>query len=73
MVGERRSPGVQHGDYADPGAQVFGIGRDGDHCFGGRLEQEAVDHGLILIGDRGDGRGRREHNMYQPVDEVAFG
>ena len=38
MVGERRSPGVQHGGHADPRAQVFGVGRDRDHRLGGGLE-----------------------------------
>ena len=30
MVGERRAPGVEDGEDADAGAEVLGIGRDGD-------------------------------------------
>jgi len=54
MVGERRAPGVEDGEDADAGAEVFGIGRDGDHSLGRGLEQDVVDHGLVLVGDVGD-------------------
>jgi hypothetical protein len=30
MMGERRAPGVEDGEDADVGAEVLGIGRDGD-------------------------------------------
>jgi hypothetical protein len=63
VVGERRSPGVQHGGHADPRAQVFGIGRDRDHRLGGGLEQKVVNHGLVLIGDVADRRRQREDHM----------
>ena len=63
MVGERRSPGVQHGGHADPRAQVFWIGRDRDHRLGGGLEQKVVNHGLVLIGDVADRRRQREDHM----------
>ena len=63
MVGERRSPGVQHRRHADPGAQMLGIGGDGEHGLGGRLEQKAVNHGLVLPGDVADRRGQREHHV----------
>ena len=63
MVGERRAPGVEDGEDADAGAEVFGISRDGDHGLGGSLEQDVVDHGLVLIGDVGDLRWQREHDM----------
>ena len=39
MVGQRRSPGVQDGGHADAGAQMPGIGGDGQQGLGGRLEQ----------------------------------
>jgi hypothetical protein len=49
MVGERRSPGVQHGGEPDAGAEVLGVvglqptglsrGRDGDQGLGGGFEQ----------------------------------
>jgi L,D-peptidoglycan transpeptidase YkuD (ErfK/YbiS/YcfS/YnhG family) len=33
---------------------VFGIGGDGDHGLGAGLEQQVVDHSLVLKGDVGD-------------------
>jgi hypothetical protein len=45
------------------GAEMFGIGRDGDHGLGGGLEQDVVDHGLVLIGDVGDFARQREHDV----------
>ncbi len=57
---------MEHGGYADARAQVLGIGGDGDQRLGGGLEQEAIDHGLVLIGDVGD-RGR------QGEDDVVVG
>lgn len=44
--------------YADAGAQVLGIGCDGDHGLGRGLGR-VVDHGLVLVGNVGDlGRHR---------------
>ena len=57
MMRHRRSPGVQHRDDADPGAEMLGIGGDREHRLGRRLEQNAVDRRLVLLGDVGD-RGR---------------
>jgi hypothetical protein len=54
---------VEDGEEADAGAEVFGIGRNGDHGFGRGLEQNVVDHGLVVIGDVGDLRWQREHDM----------
>ena len=54
MVGHGRAPGVEHGGDADLGAEVFGIGGDGEHGVGRGLEQQVVDHGLVLVGDVGD-------------------
>ena len=63
MVGHRRAPGVQHGGDADAGAEMLGIGRDGEHGLGRGLEQQVVDHGLVLVGDIGDRRRQREHDV----------
>ncbi len=60
---QRRSPRMENGYDADPGAQVFGIGRDRDHCLGRRLEQDVVDRRLVLIGDVGDGRRQGEYQV----------
>ena len=54
MVGQRRSPGVQHAGHADPGAHALGIGRDGHHRFRRRLEQQPVDRPLVPVGDLRD-------------------
>ena len=63
MVRQRRAPGVKHRGDADAGAQVLGIGRDGDQGLGGGREQDVVDRGLVLIGDVGDQRRQRIDDM----------
>src|ERR1700751_1869223 len=63
MMRERRSPGVKNGEDADAGTEMFGISRDGDDGLGRCLEQDVVDHGLVLIGDLGDWGGQREHDV----------
>ncbi len=52
---------MQHGDEADSRAKMFGIRPDDQHRLGGSLEQQIVDHRLILIGDVRDGLGQSEH------------
>jgi len=39
------------------------IGRNGDQRLGGSLEQDVVDHGLVLVGDVGDRGRQREQDM----------
>ena len=63
VVGERGAPGVQHRQEADASAEVLGVGCDGDQRLGRGLEQQIVDHGLVLVGDVGDGRRQREHHV----------
>ena len=64
---------MQHRGDADASAEVLGIGRDGDHGLGRGREQDVVDHGLVLIGDVGDGRRQREHHMEIPNrQQVGF-
>ena len=46
MMGHGRAPGVQDQGCADAGAQMFWIGSG--------LEQEAVDHRLVVPGERAD-------------------
>ena len=48
------APGVEHGEEADARAEVLGIGGDLEQRFGGRAEQQVVDHRLVLVGDRSD-------------------
>ena len=63
MVVERLAPAVQHRDDADPGPEVLRIGGDRGQRLGRGLEQQAVDPGLVLVGDRAE-RGRQgEHDM----------
>ena len=65
MMGHGRSPGMQDRGDADPGTEMLGIGGDGHCCLGTGLEQQAVDHALVLIRDIGDRLG-------QGVDEVEI-
>ena len=39
------------------------VGGDGDQGLGRCLEQQVIDDGLVLVGDIGDGRRQREHDM----------
>ena len=54
---------MKHRRHADPGAQMLGIGGNGEHGLGRRLEQEAVDQGLVLPGDGANRRRQREHHV----------
>ncbi len=48
------TPGVQHTEEADLGAEVPGIGRNRQQAFRRGLEEHAVDPALILQGQRAD-------------------
>jgi hypothetical protein len=63
MVRHRRAPAVEHGGDADPGAEMLGIGGDRKRGLGRRLEQQVVDDRLVLVGDIGDRRRQREHEV----------
>ena len=54
---------MQHQRGADARAQVLGIGGDGQQRLGGDVEQQAVDHGLVLVRDVGDRRRQREDHV----------
>ena len=54
VVKQVLTPTVKHGEEADLGAEVLGIGGDGVQGFGGGAEQNAIDHFFVLIGDRGN-------------------
>jgi hypothetical protein len=54
---------MQHGDEAGPSAKMLGIGPDDKHRFGGGLEQQIVDDGLVLIGEVRDLRRQSKHLM----------
>jgi hypothetical protein len=72
MVGHRRAPGVEHGSGTDAGAEVLGIGRDGEQRLGRRLEQRVVDHRHVLVGDRGD-LGRQGEDQVEVADRQQIG
>src|SRR4051812_6199598 len=63
VVLERLSPGVQHTEEADLRAEGLWIGGDLAQRLRGRLEQDVVDHGLVLEGDDLDLRRHREHHV----------
>jgi hypothetical protein len=42
---------------------MFGIGGDGAQGFGGDIEQQAVHHGLVVIGDGADRCRQGEHHV----------
>ena len=48
MVGECLAPGMQDGEEADFGAEVFGVAGNGLECGGRDGEQEIVEHLLVL-------------------------
>ena len=51
MIEQVLAPGVEHGEKADLGAQVLGIGGDGEQGLGRGPEQDAIELSLILIGN----------------------
>ena len=63
MMHQVRPPGVQDGEEADLRAEVFGIGGYGTQGFGRGLEENAVDHLLVLVGDRGNLVRHREDDV----------
>ena len=63
MVRQRLSPGVEDGDDADLGAEPAWIGGERRHRLGGGLEQDGIDDGLVLEGDRGDRRRQCEDDV----------
>ena len=43
--------------------RCLGSCRDGDHGLGRGLEQDVVDHGLVVVGDVGDLGRQREYDV----------
>ena len=54
MMGQRRSPSVQHTGHADTGAKARGVGGDRHDRCRRCLEEQSVDRLLVPIGDLGD-------------------
>jgi hypothetical protein len=63
VVLEVLAPGMEHGEEADLSPAVRGVGGDLLQGLGGGAEQEAVDHPLILQGDRAEHRRQSKHDM----------
>jgi len=64
---------MEHGGDADAGAEMLGIGGDGEHGLGRGPEQQIVDNGLVVIGDVGD-LGRQGEDEVEVADgqEISF-
>ena len=54
---------MQHRSKADPRPEVLWVGGDRDQRRGRGFEQDAVDHGLVVVGDVGDRRRQREDDV----------
>ena len=63
MMVQVLAPGVEHGDDADLGAEMLGIGGDGAQRLGGGAEQDGVDRRLVLEGDLGHRRRQGEDDV----------
>jgi hypothetical protein len=59
MVEQVLAPGVEDGEEAEGGAEVFGVAADGEEGFGGGTEKDAVNLARVLQGDLGDLLGAR--------------
>src|SRR6516162_4777348 len=57
------SPTVKHGEETDLSSQVLGIGCDGRQGFGCCMEEDAINHFLVLKGDRGNLLWHREDDV----------
>jgi hypothetical protein len=53
MVMEVLSPGVKHGEEADLGTEMFGIGSDLEQGLGSGAQEKMVDNLLVLQSQRG--------------------
>src|ERR1700760_3085031 len=63
MVGERRTPAMQHGGDADASAEMFGVGGYRENGLARCLEQQIVDHRFVLISEVSDRRRQREDDV----------
>jgi hypothetical protein len=63
---------MEHRGNADPGAEMLGIGGDGQHGLGADPHQQVVDDPFVVIGDVGDGRRQGEDDV-EVADGEQFG
>ena len=72
MVQEILPPGVQDGEEADLGAEVAGIGGNGEQCLRDHPEEHGVDQLLGVESDPGHLGGQGEHDV-EVGDRQQFG
>jgi len=63
MVLEFLTPGMEHAEEADFGAEMVGIARHFEQRFGTGPEQEIIDDLLVLQGQRGEPPRKSEDDM----------
>jgi hypothetical protein len=63
MMGQSRTPGVQHQGQSDASAQVLRIGGDRAQRLGRDVEQQSINDLLVGVGDGADGRGQGEDHV----------
>jgi hypothetical protein len=66
------SPGMQDGEEADLGAEVFRIARDGEKRFRSGLKENAVDRLFVVEGDAGN-LFRKGEDDVKIFDRQQFG
>ena len=73
MVLQPLAPCVQHGEEAEPGAQPFGIGPHLQQRLRHGAKQNAVDHALVLQGQRPKFAWKRENHVRVGNRQNVFG
>ena len=63
MMGECLAPCVKNGQEPDLAAEVSRVGRNGLERRGYGIEQDRIDHGLVVEGYRRDFGRHREHDV----------
>src|SRR2546425_6834541 len=63
MMDQTLAPGVENGEKADFGTEMFRISGDEPQGFGSGVEENAVDGPLVLQGDGGNLLRHRKDNV----------
>ena len=63
MMRQGLAPGMENGDHPGLGTKMLRVGADETDRLGCRLEQDVVDHRLVLQRDGGHGRRHGENDM----------
>jgi len=69
MMQQGLAPSVKDGEEAELGAEMYGVGSDGQQGFGGGAEKDVIDRCLVVKGDGGDLLRHREDDMEVRHDE----